>query len=157
MNKKTITIFIIGIIIFCGLIGYNYQVAQKKIKETKPSPLGIHLQSPPNKITLGETVTLVWNIESSPDLSTPQTTIYWSRNATPSALTQKDSPQAVGYEYHQEDYFTGSFKLPDTFDLNIKFDKLGDVFFRAYAKVGDNHLWTDEFKIEVTSKEAYVK
>ena len=153
MNKKTILSIFIGLIIFCGLVGYNYLVAQKRIKETRPSPLGIFLQSFPEKVISGQTGTFIWNIDSSPDLSTPQTTIYWGYNATPSALTQKDSPQAVGYEHHQEDYFQGSFRLPDTFDLSINFDKPGTVYFRAYARIGDNHLWTDEKSIIVLSNQ----
>jgi hypothetical protein len=156
MNKKLITYFIIGIIVFCGLVGYNYLVAQKKIKETRPSPLGIYLESFPEKVTSGQTGTFIWNIDSSPDLFTPKTTIYWDYNSTPSALTQSDSPEAVGYEFHQDDYFTGIFKLPDTFELAIKFVKPGKVYLRAYAKVGDNHLWTDEKTIEIISQKTNV-
>jgi len=151
MTKKTITAIIIGSIIFCGLVGYNYLIAQKKISETRPSPLGISLESYPEKVTVGNTGSFVWNIESSPDLFTPRTTIYWGYIASPSALTQGDSPEAVGYPHHQDDYFWGKYMLPDTFDLSIKFDKPGKVFARAYAKVGNNHLWTEEKTIEVIS------
>lgn len=149
MNRKLIYSLILGIIIFIGLVGYNYQIAQKKIKETKPSPLGISIQSYPEKVLIGQTGTFIWNIDSSPDLSTTKTTIFWGYTATPSGLTQKDSPEAVGYPYHQADYFQGMFKLPDTFDLSIKFEKSGTVYFRAYAKVGNSHLWTEEKKIEI--------
>ncbi len=152
MNKKLFFSLFLGIIIFCLLVGYNYLLAQKKIKETKPAPLGIYLQSYPEEVVSGQTGTFIWNVDSSPDLSTPQTTIYWSYNASPSALTKKDSPQAVGYEFHQDDYFQGKYQLPDTFDLNINFDKPGMVYFRAYAKVGDNHLWTDEKSIKIYRK-----
>jgi len=149
MNRKNATSLLLGIVIFIGLVGYNYLIAQKKIRETKPSPLGITLESYPETVISGQTGTFIWHIEGSPDLSTPRTTIYWSYDASPSALTQKDSPEAVGYANHPEDYFHGIFALPDNFDLNLKFDKLGKVYFRAYAKVGDDHLWTDEQTIEV--------
>jgi hypothetical protein len=136
-------------VIFCTLVGYNYLVAQKRIRETKPSPLGITLETYPQTVVSGQTGAFVWDINSSPDLSTPRTTIYWGYIASPSALTQKDSPEAVAFQYHQDDYYTGLFKLPDTFDLNIKFAQVGKVYFRAYAKVGDNHLWTDEKTIDI--------
>jgi len=152
MNKKFIISILIGLLIFILLVIYNYFIAQKKIKETKPSPLGIYLQSYPEEVVSGQTGTFVWNVDSSPDLSTTQTTIFWSYNATPSALTQFDSPQAVGYEYHQDDYFQGKYQLPDTFDLNIKFDTPREIYFRAYAKVGDKHLWTDEKRVIIYRK-----
>jgi hypothetical protein len=144
MNRKFTVSFFIAILIFVGLVGYNYQVAQRKIKETRPSPLIITLESFPETIIVGQTGTFIWSINSSPDLSSPRTTIYWGEIASPSALTQSDSPEAVGYPNHQTDYYQGQFKLPDTFDVSIKFDQVGKVFFRAYAKVGNNHLWTEE-------------
>jgi len=151
MKKKSILILLVSTFIFCGLVGYNYLVAQKKISETRPSPLGITLSSFPEKVISGQTGSFIWNIESSPDLFTARTTIYWGYIASPSALTHRDSPEAVGYPHHQDDYFTGKYMLPDTFDLSIKFDKPGNIYARAYAKVGDNHLWTDEKIIEVIS------
>lgn len=149
MIKKPIQAIIVAIVVFCALVGYNYFIAQKKISETRPSSLGIFLQSYPERIKSGQSGSFVWSVESSPDLFTPRTTIYWGYNASPSALTQKDSPEAVGYSYHQDDYYTGKFMLPDTFDQAIKFEEPGNVYARAYAKVGDNHLWTDEVIIEI--------
>lgn len=157
MNKKSIIILISGFIVFCLLVGYNYLIAQKKIRETRPAPLAINLLSYPERVVAGQTGTFIWQVDSSPDTSTPLTTIYWGEIATPSALTLKDSPQAVGYQYHQDDYFQGLFKLPDTFDLSIKFDKPGLIYFRAYAKVGDNHLWTKEETIEIIPDKNYVE
>jgi hypothetical protein len=149
MNRKTIIYLLTGFLLFVGLVGYNYFVAQKNIHETKPSPLGISLLSYPATLKVGQTGTFIWYVDASSDLATPQTTIFWGNTATPSALTLANSPEAVGYPYRQEDYWHGSFKLPETFDVNIKFDKPGTFFFRAFAKVGHNNLWTDENSIEV--------
>lgn len=151
MNRKYVTYSLFGTMVFIGLVGYNYLVAQRKIRETRPSPLEITLQSYPEKVVSGNTGTFVWKVDSSPDLSTPKTTIYYGRIASPSALSKKDSPEAVGYPYHQEDYFEGLFKLPGTFDLSIRFTEPGKIYLRAYAKVGNNHLWTDEKIIEIVA------
>lgn len=147
--KKNILIIIIGVIIFCGLVYYNYLVAQRKIKETRPAPLGITLESYPEEVVLGQSGSFIWNVDSSPDLSTPRTTIYYGYTASPSALTTLDSPEAVNYSFSSPDYFVGTFRLPDSFDQSITFTKPGEIFFRAYAKVGDNHLWTDEKSLVV--------
>ena len=152
MTKKNIIIFIVATLIFCGLVGYNYLLAQKNISETRPSPLGISLQSFPESVVAGQTGSFVWNVDSSPDLSTQHTTIYWGYTASPSALTMQDSPEAVGYPYRAEDYTHGTFRLPESFDLSINFKIPGKVFLRAYAKVGDNHLWTEEKSFIVKSK-----
>ncbi|HSV95090.1 MAG TPA: hypothetical protein VLH94_03920 [Spirochaetia bacterium] len=151
MNRKFILYFFICALFFISLVSYNYLVAQKKIKETRPSPLGISLESYPEKVVTGQTGTFIWHIDGSSDLFTPKTTIYWGYTASPSALTQNDSPEAVGYPYHQEDYSHGIFSLPDFFDLDIMFNKNGKIYFRAYAKVGNNHLWTDEKTVDIIS------
>ena len=152
MTKNTITTILIGTIIFCSLVGYNYLIAQKKILETRPSDLSINLVSYPETVVADQDGAFVWQINSSPDLVTKRTTIYWGYNSTPSALTTTDSPDAVGYLYTQEDYLQGVFSLPDMFDLAIRFEKTGKIFFRGYAKVGDKHLWTEEKFIEVIPK-----
>lgn len=142
--KKWILILIGAFLVFCGFVGYNYWQAQKAIRETRPAPLEISLLTYPGEIAAGKTATFTWDVEASPDLLTPRTTIYWGYVSTPSALTRNDSPEAVAYQYHQSDYYKGLYKLPDTFSLEITFPKAGKIFFRAYAKVGDNNLWTDE-------------
>jgi hypothetical protein len=149
--KKNILILIVGAIIFCGLVYYNYQLAQKKIKDTRPAPLSISLQTYPEKVIVGQSGTFIWNVDSSPDLYTPRTTIYYGYFATPSALTTQDSPEAVNYAFQVSDYYNGTFKLPDSFEESIVFKKAGKIYFRAYAKVGDNHLWTEEKSLEVIS------
>ena len=153
MNRKTIIYFLIGLLVFIGLVGYNYFIAQKNIRETKPSLLGISLMSYPDTLRVGQTGTFIWHVDASSDLFTTQTTIFWGPMATPSALTMIDSPEAVNYPYRQEDYWHGSFRLPETFDVNVKFEKPGVFYFRAYAKVGANHLWTDENSIEILSNQ----
>lgn len=150
MKQKILILFAI-VLIFFGLVAYNYFKAQKEIEETRPSPLEISLMSYPERVVVGQNGSFVWNVDSSPDLYTPQTTIYWGFTATPSALSKYDSPQAVGYPYSEPDYMQGIFKLPDSFDISIPFIKTGKVYFRAYAKVGDNHLWTDEKTLEIIS------
>lgn len=151
MNRKTIYYTILIIIIFVGLVLYNYISAQRSIFETKPSPLGITLESYPEVVVAGQTGSFMWDINSSPDLTTSKTTIFWDYSSSPSALTVSDTPEAVRYSHSLDDYTKGVFQLPDSFDLSIKFDKIGKVYFRAYAKVGNNNLWSDEKTIEVVS------
>ncbi len=142
--KKNFTIFLFSFLFFLSLVFYNYLIAQKKIHDTKAAPLGIELVSYPQEIAAGGTGTFIWHVNASPDQNTSQTTIFYGYSASPSALLAVDSPEAVSYPHFQDGYTEGVFSLPDTFDLGIKFEKPGTVFFRAYAKVGENHLWTDE-------------
>lgn len=149
IRPKTLLYIIVGIAIFIALIIFNYSRTQKNLSQTNPSPFSLELISYPEKIKSGGTGTFVWNVDVSPDLSTSFTTIYWGYESSPSALMVKDSPDAVRYQYSQIDYATGAFRLPDTFDVNVKFDKPGRVWFRGYAKVNNNHLWSEEKFLDV--------
>jgi hypothetical protein len=153
MNKfgqnKLFSILILGVVLFIGLIYFNYAGAQSAIKATKPAPLSIDLVSFPESIQMGKIGTFIWRVDASSDLSASFTTIYWGNVSTPSALTVLDSPEAVGYPNSQIDYAKGVFKLPDTFGVNILFAKPGKVWFRAYAKIRGQHLWSEEKSLEV--------
>lgn len=93
-----------------------------------------------------------WKVDAPESFSTTATGIYWNYESSPSALTKFDSPKAVNYPNFTEDYSTGLFKLPDTFDLNLKFPRAGTVYFRAYALIDKDYLWTEERQITVTPK-----
>lgn len=142
-NKIWFVLILAGAI-FIGLVLFNYLKAQSAIKDTKPAPLAIELVSFPEKILAGSAGTFIWSISASPDLSTPYTTIYWGYESSPSALTKTDSPDAVRYPNSEEDYAHGNFRLPDTFDVNVVFNKPGKIWFRAYANVRGEHLWSEE-------------
>lgn len=149
MKSKNLLYLITGFAIFLILVYFNYTRAQEAIKQTRPSLLSVDLVTFPETVKAGNLGTFVWEINASPDLSTRFTNIYWGYISTPSALLKTDSPQAVGYLYSQPDYGSGSFSLPGSFDLRIPFAQPGRVYFRAYAKVGDNHLWTEEKSLVV--------
>jgi hypothetical protein len=150
MKNKTNYLYL-AILLFLCLIYYNYQSAQKSLKDTGRSPQEITLKSYPETVKTGNSGSFSWEIKTSPDQIATDTTIFWGPISSPSGLLITDSPDAVGYPNRLNDYYSGSFKLPDTFDLNIKFSDSGKVFFRAYAKVGENHLWSEEKTIKVTS------
>ena len=149
MKPKIFYYIFIGIAVFLLLVYINYLNAQVALKETRPSQLSVELISYPESVTIGGKGSFFWHVQSSPDLSTSFSTIYWGYQSSPSALTKMDSPQAVGYPYSQPDYTNGRYRLPSDFELGIRFDKPGLVFFRAYAKVGSGHLWSEERSLEV--------
>jgi len=149
--KNKINYLFLAIVVFLCLIFYNYQSAQKSLKDTGQSPLEITLKSYPEEVKLGNSGSFTWKINTSPDQIATDTTIFWGPISSPSGLLVTDSPDAVGYPNRLNDYYSGTFKLPDTFDLSIKFPDPGNIYFRAYAKVGDNHLWSEEKIIKVTT------
>ncbi len=147
--KRKIIYLLVGFSVFFLLVGFNYFKAQEALQNRGQSPLGVEVASFPKTIKLGENANIVWHIDAAPDLSTSYTTIYWSYESSPSALTKFDSPLAVKYPYFESDYTSGRFMLPGSFDQNILFDRPGKVFFRAYARVGIDHLWTPEASLLV--------
>ncbi len=139
----------LGLVSFLFLVLFNYFKAQEALRSRGESPLGIEITSFPETVKVGDSANFVWQVDTAPDLSTPYTTIYWSYESSPSALTKSDSPLAVKYPHFALDYTSGRFMLPSTFDQNILFDQPGKVFFRAYARVGADHLWSPEASLVV--------
>lgn len=150
---KKLSLYSAGILAFILIaIYYNYTQAQKAIRETKPSVLETTVTSYPEIIQSGRTGTYIWHVNVPNDLSTTFTTIYWGSVSTPSAVTVNDPPQSLGYPNSTNDYRTGQFKLPDDFDSQITFDQPGKIYFRSYAKVGNLHIWSEEYTTNVVAK-----
>lgn len=149
------SILILFLTIFSAFIFYNYNQAQKGLAEYRPGEVSITLDSYPQTISLSSSkmFNIDWSVSAPAGMTTPFTTIYYAAESSPSALTVKDSPQAVAYANHISDYTQGEFTLPDTFSARMTpllEDKPATIFFRAYAKVGGSHYWTDEYQLTLT-------
>ncbi len=156
MLKKLLirfSILFLLLAIFSAFIFYNYRQAQKGLDEYRPAEVSLTLDSYPQTISLSQPLEIDWSISAPAGMTTPFTTIYYAAESSPSALTVKDSPQAVGYANHLTDYTQGEFVLPDTFSARV-FPLVDNfpttLFFRAYAKVGGSHYWTNEYQLTVT-------
>ncbi len=135
-----------------ALVFYNYQRQQSNLRQARPTQFSIELEKIPEVMIIDQPANFSWKVTAPESFSTTVTGIYWNYESTPSALAKFDSPKAVGYPNFTEDYSSGLFKLPDTFDLNLKFPRAGTVYFRAYAKIDNDYLWTEEKQIIVTPK-----
>lgn len=143
-------LLLLASLVFFALVGYNYFLAQKQLAKTSPTRLSVELIALPAETTVRTPTRLSWHIEGPDNFFAEKTTLFWSYDSSPSALARTDSPEAVRYTNFLSDYTEGLFRLPDDFDVNLSFPKAGLVYLRAYAKVGDNHLWTPEAKIIVS-------
>lgn len=135
--------------IFLVLVGYNYLLAQEQLKKVSPTRLSVELAAFPAETTVRTPTNISWSVEGPDNFFAEKTTLFWSYDSSPSALVRTDSPEAVRYTNFLPDYAEGLFRLPDNFAADLSFPKAGTVYLRAYAKVGDNHLWTPEAKIMV--------
>ncbi len=149
MIKKLLSSALIGFLFLLVLIYYNYQKAQTNLRQTRPTQFSIELIKAPQTLSADQPGEFAWKVEAPNSYSAATTGIYWNYESSPSALTKNDSPRAVMYPNFTEDYATGLFQLPDTFELNLKFPKPGVVFFRAYALVDKDYLWTDEQRLTI--------
>lgn len=142
-------LFAVAIVI--SILASIFQIieAQKKLRQERQSILSIDFIRRPESAMANQAENFLYHVEAPPSFTTLSTTIYYSYDSTPSALTKFDSPDAVRYANHTNDYFVGPFKLPENFESNIKFSNPGTIYFRAYAKVGNDHLWTDEQNLTV--------
>ena len=99
MKPKILYYIFIGIAVFLLLVYINYLNAQVALKETRPSQLSVELISYPESVTIGGKGSFFWHVQSSPDLSTSFSTIYWGYQSSPSALTKMDSPKRFRARY----------------------------------------------------------
>lgn len=134
--------------IFLLLIFFNLKKAQKDIAQSEKPAYGVSLIEPVLYTSIDQQVVFNWSVEAPDTALSPSTTIYYGHVSSPSALMITDSPQAVGYPYKFNDYLIGSFFLPDTFSATANFLP-GTVFYRAYARVGNQHLWSKEVKLVI--------
>ncbi|MFZ2202034.1 MAG: hypothetical protein WAV56_01415 [Microgenomates group bacterium] len=144
MIKRLVSYSIIGFVFLLVLIYYNYHLAQKRLREARQTQFSIELTAFPTETSTGQPNRFVWRVTAPESFSAIKTGIYWSYDSSPSALFKGDSPEAVNYANFTFDYATGLFQLPDTFDLDQSFNQRGVVYFRAYAQIDKDHLWTEE-------------
>ncbi len=149
MIKKFSLYSSIFLLCLITLVYYNYQKQQSNLRQARQTQFSIEFEKVPEKVVPNQPVNFSWKVSAPESFSTTATGIYWNYESTPSALTKFDSPKAVSYPNFTEDYASGLFKLPDTFDLNLKFPHSGIVYFRAYALIDKDYLWTQERQIVV--------
>ena len=147
--KKRLLIITLLSIVFIGSVLYNLSIAQSRLKESRPAGLSIQNVVVPSTVKVGEAANFSWKIDATSDQTTNFTTIYWGYVSSPSSLLQTFSPGKSVYPFHLPDYTAGTFHLPDVFDLNISFGQSGKVYFRSYAKVGNNNLWSPEQVVSI--------
>lgn len=144
MKKKELSFVILTIVVFIGLVFYNYLRAQQQIREVRETQFTIGMTRKPEVVAKNTPITLEWQVDAPNSFAASQTILYWGYDSTPSALTKDNAPDAVRYSFSTPDYSTGFYRLPDHFDVNITFPKIGRVYYRAYARVGNDNLWTAE-------------
>lgn len=152
MIKKIFTYSTIFLIAVLFLVYYNYQKQQTNLRQARQTQFLIEYEKIPDTLRVDQSGEFSWKVVAPESFSTTSTGIYWNYESTPSALMKLDSPKAVGYPNYTEDYAAGLFKLPDSFSLNMKFPKAGTVYFRAYAKIDRDYLWTEERQVKISAK-----
>ncbi len=152
MIKKFLVYSIIFLAAVLFLVYYNYQKQQTNLRQARQTQFSIEFEKFPDTLKVDQPGEFSWRVSAPESFSTISTGIYWNYESSPSALMKLDSPKAVGYPNFTEDYAAGLFKLPDSFNLNLKFPKAGIVYFRAYAQIDNDYLWTPEKQIKVSAK-----
>ncbi len=149
MIKRLVVYSLVGLIFLLVLVYYNYTLAQKRLQEARQTQFSIDLTEFPTNSVAGQPNHFAWRVDAPESFSAVKTGIYYSYDSTPSALFKSDSPEAVNYANFSFDYAAGLFQLPDTFDLDLSFNQKGVVYFRAYALVDHDHLWTEEKQLTI--------
>jgi hypothetical protein len=147
--KRPVFKLALFLLVFSTLVFYNYQVAQKKLKNVKDTVFSINIINPATSAKVNEPVSFSWSVDAPRNFQTKYTTIYYGNVSTPSALVKTSSPDSVKYKFRSGDYVGDNFYLPNTFSSNLTFSKAERIWYRGYAKIGDDHLWTEEKYLDI--------
>ncbi len=124
----------------------RWQYSQMASTSGSYLPSTVQLSLPPF-VGANEPVMANWSISAPTPRITTQTTIVWGTVSTDSAgLT---SVEQSAYPNYTADYYRGSFELPDDFEARFTLGKPGDYYVRAYARVDNQDVWSDEKKLTV--------
>ncbi len=146
---KNLTIFFaISIFLTIIIVIFNYSAAQKN-SSGKPVAASLELINPPLKTKAHQDTQFVWQINAPDSFHTSSTAILYSYESSPSALVSTISLKQAPYEHRTKDYLYGDFALPDRFDSVIAFPASGTVYYRLYAKIGNDNYWSEEKSIDV--------
>lgn len=147
--KSTLSRILIGLLIFIALIYYNQVTFRKQQSSGISYPSTIKILDSQVSLDGMRNGMFVWSIDATSDQFATETHIFWGPTSTPSALTKSDSPEAVGYPNKTTDYTEGKYFLPSKFDSKITYPSPGKYWFRAYAKINGEHLWSQEYQVIV--------
>lgn len=156
-GKYDIPLQFVGNILLSTPGTYYYRVhAQIKDKNywteentlvVKPAENKVTIISPPKEATTG-TVTFTWRVDGPPT-KIQHTAVYFGTESTPGALGKDVAPTATKYIDFVKDFANGDYNIPLQFVGNAKIATAGAYFFRAYAQIGNEYYWTDEFPLQV--------
>lgn len=147
---KRLSIFFVVFFVFSLVVSlYQISKAKQRIRDTKESVLAINPVKLPDSEIVGNKFDFVWDIDAPPSFKANQTSVFYSYSSSSSALLKTDSPEAVGYQEKSTDYDQGPFYLPNRFSSTLTFGKPGTIYYRLYARINGNHLWTEERSFKV--------
>lgn len=147
-NKKVL--LIVSILIFSFLFLVLVNTYKNKNSLTGPqSSLSISIIDPPTETSINNPTKISWLIDTNASFKAKSITLFYSQQSSPSALLKTDSPEAAGYTNFTTGYLKDEFFLPYTFTTTLNFDTPQTIYYRAYAKVNGENLWTPEHQILV--------
>ena len=142
--KRFITCLIFGLFFIFLLILYNQYQFKQNHRFGQSVPPAISFVSLPLSSRLDQPVTINWLITAPEGSFSSRVSLFYGPDSSPSALPVNASPEAVGYPHESPDYKCGSFRLPDTFTYTFTPTSEGVLYYRAYSKIGNDHIWSAE-------------
>lgn len=134
------------LLMFLGFYALNlWQFKRLKLGVYLPSV--ITFTAAPASVVLGEDSTYTWKVSAPTPRSASTTALYWGDSSTSSAFLA--SPKESPYTNYSPDYLNGPFALPEEFSVTLRPTVGKTIYLRAYARVDNQNLWSDEIKLQV--------
>lgn len=94
--------------------------------------------------TSGGLVNFTWRVDG-PATTIKTTAIYYSMVSSPGLLADDVKPENTKYTVFVKDFIDGNYNIPLQFIGNTLIKNPGTYFYRAYALVAGNNIWSSEY------------
>lgn len=101
----------------------------------------------------GGYATFTWNVSGTPEKI--QTTSVYLGTESFAGISPDAFPSKTPYSLFIKDFMNGSYDIPLQFTGSVKIDTPGIYYARAYARIGQRHVWSPERSLRVNALPKY--
>lgn len=141
---------ILGFLVFIvGLSVFDFNSLRKTFLQSGPSQDPVISISLPENVAVNQPFDIRWTVDTVTPRFTTGTSIYWSQDSSPSALSKTDKPDVVSYTNNLTDYLNTNIELPAQFVGSLTLSQPGTYYFRAHSLIEGQNYWTPEISLVV--------
>lgn len=117
--------------------------------KTEPQPPGVKVLSYPNSVNVGQSIKVIWRVESPETEEINHTAVHYDTQYHPGIFSTTKTPAESNYP-NLTPVQKGT--IPATFTAQIPTSESGKIYFRAHAIIDGKHYWSEEMEVDVVGE-----